>query len=212
MFLSSTQDALNSLLCSAFFDPSIPCNLIGAYSSGIKKAFCPSKASSPYSDLDFQRFSYAIMDLAPHLSLLWVSVICTSQAESFTRLALSRLAPLCLPAAFWTDTIQSFLQVLYLSDTLGESNICRATEFQISYYCRTETSVPWTPSPPFGLTLVDNLSLDVKEHLEHEHRPRAWRIDWILKSGLRIPASPQHKVNIHVCEIAHNTSNESCEE
>lgn len=33
--LSSTQDALASLACSGFFDPSVPCNLMGAASLGI---------------------------------------------------------------------------------------------------------------------------------------------------------------------------------
>lgn len=36
--LSSTQDALDSLICSSFFDPSIPCNFIGAASLGVRKA------------------------------------------------------------------------------------------------------------------------------------------------------------------------------
>lgn len=36
--LSSTQDALDSLLCSAFFDPCVACNLFGAASLGVRKA------------------------------------------------------------------------------------------------------------------------------------------------------------------------------
>lgn len=34
----SIQDALDSLLCSAFFGFRVPCNLVGAASLGIRKA------------------------------------------------------------------------------------------------------------------------------------------------------------------------------
>ncbi|XHF96688.1 hypothetical protein AWENTII_000308 [Aspergillus wentii] len=45
MTLSATQDALESLLCSTFFDPKIPCNLIGAVSLGIEQALLNNDAN-----------------------------------------------------------------------------------------------------------------------------------------------------------------------
>ncbi|OJJ46846.1 hypothetical protein ASPZODRAFT_151470 [Penicilliopsis zonata CBS 506.65] len=204
IFLSSTQDALDSLLCSAFFNPSVPCNLLGANSLGIKRALYPS-------GIEFHKLLSAVTSQTPHLSLLWVSVICTGQAGSIIRLALDRLPPLCLAAAFWTKTIQSFLQVVYQEIPDG-SSVSRAREFQTSYLCRAETSIPWTPSPPFGSTSIDNLSLEVREHIGHNHRPRSWRIDWILESGERIPASPQHQINLPSCAIHPDGSDEGCEE
>lgn len=65
--------------------------------------------------------------------------------------------------------------------------ISRANEFQASYFCRSDISVPWSPAPPFGTTTVENLSL------AHQHRPVSWILCWILDSGERIPASKNHQ-------------------
>ena len=43
--------------------------------------------------------------------------------------------------------------------------------------------VPFTPSPPFGETTRSNLSLDVKKHLQHDHRPILHQTSWVLKNG-----------------------------
>ncbi|KAJ5608705.1 hypothetical protein N7528_009272 [Penicillium herquei] len=177
MFLSSTMDALDSLLCSAFFNPSVPCNLVGASSSGVKGAFHPSKPHCSPDDIDFRKLSSSIINQAPHLTPLWIAVICTRQAPAFINRALNVLPPICLPAAFWTDTLQSFLQLEYRSNTSDTSDIPCVQEFQTSYFCRPASSVPWSPAPPFGLTMIKNLSLEIREHLGHDHRPRSWRID-----------------------------------
>jgi hypothetical protein len=55
-------------------------------------------------------------------------------------------------------------------------------------------SAPWSPAPPFGSTPVRNLSLEVRAHLTHMHRPVSWRIHWVLESGERVPASPQNQI------------------
>ncbi|KAJ5457691.1 hypothetical protein N7475_009079, partial [Penicillium sp. IBT 31633x] len=77
-----------------------------------------------------------------------------------------------------------------------ENMIHRADEFQTSYFSRPEISVPWSPLPPFGTTPVQNLSLGVRAHLSHMHRPVSWRIYWILDSGERIPASTEHQLRL----------------
>jgi hypothetical protein len=41
MSLSSTEDDLESSLCSVFSDPGVPCNLVGAVSLGITEALLP---------------------------------------------------------------------------------------------------------------------------------------------------------------------------
>ncbi|KAJ6020399.1 hypothetical protein N7540_005903, partial [Penicillium herquei] len=114
---------------------------------------------------------------APHLTPLWISVICTRQAQTFINRALDALPPICLPAAFWTNTTQSFLQVVYQSNTSGSSKIPRAEEFQVSYFCRPAISIPWSPSPPFGLTLIKNLSLELL---------RSWSSNWLEDGNMSI--------------------------
>ncbi|PLB50915.1 hypothetical protein P170DRAFT_493067 [Aspergillus steynii IBT 23096] len=153
IFLSSTQDALDSLLCSAFFDPSIPCNLLGAASLGITKALSAPNADS----IDYQQLLNAVTSKSPHLSILWAAAICNDQANSLLNMAVSR-----------------------------------ANEFQTSYFIRPNISVPWSPAPPFGVTPVQNCSLEVRAHLAHQHRPISWNIYWILDSGERILAGENH--------------------
>ncbi|KAB8259396.1 hypothetical protein BDV32DRAFT_159308 [Aspergillus pseudonomiae] len=186
MSLSSTQDALDSLLCSVFFDPSVPCNLVGAASLGVKKAL------SEVDRIDNRQLLSAVTNMKPYLSLLWAAAVCNDQAASFLNMALRGLPPICLVAAFWTNTAQSFLQMVYPGHDLEESTTSRAHEFQTSFFCRPELSVPWSPAPPFGTTPVKNLSLEVRAHIAHTHRPTSWRIYWILDSGERIPASAEY--------------------
>ncbi|PYI21877.1 hypothetical protein BO99DRAFT_327433 [Aspergillus violaceofuscus CBS 115571] len=186
--LSSTQDALDSLLCSAFFDPCVPCNLVGATSLGVKEAL------SQLDGIDNRQLLLAITNTKPHLTLLWAAAVCNGQATSFLKLALHGLPPICLVAAFWTNTTQSFLQILYPVRNSEVSIVPRANEFQTSYFCRPELSVPWSHAPPFGTTTVKNLSLEVRAHLAHIHVPISWRNYWLLDSGERIPAGSQHEI------------------
>lgn len=187
IFLSSTQDALDSLLCSAFFDPYIPCNFVGAASLGVRKAISTANA------IDNRKLLNAITYMNPHLRILWTAAVYNNQANSLLNMALYSLPPISLVAAFLTNTIHSFLQVRYCLGDLKKSMIPRANEFQASYFCRPDISVPWSPAPPFGATPVKNLSLEVRAHLAHQHRPVSWMICWILDSGERIPASKNHR-------------------
>ncbi|KAE8373038.1 hypothetical protein BDV26DRAFT_301345 [Aspergillus bertholletiae] len=200
--LSSTQDALDSLLCSAFFDPCVPCNLIGAASLGI----------------DNRQLLSAVSNKRPHLSLLWAAAVCNDQVTPFLNMALCSLPPICLVAAFWTNTAQSFLQIKYRRMDSNASVIPRADEFQTSYLCRPELSVPWSPAPPFSTTPVENLSLEVRAHIEHAHRPLSWRIYWNLDSGERVPSSEQHPLRLmeahsidYSCSLSHSNELPSSE-
>ncbi|PYI01999.1 hypothetical protein BO78DRAFT_464235 [Aspergillus sclerotiicarbonarius CBS 121057] len=201
MFLSCTQDALDSILCSAFFDPSVPCNFMGAASLGVKKAL------STGSGIDQQLLLNAITTVKPQLSLLWAAVICSDQVTSFLKLAFCNLPPINVAAAFWTNTTQSFLQIAYGSSDLSESIIPRANEYQTSYFCRPEIPTPWSPAPPFGVTPVENLSLEVRAHHAHMHKPLSWTIYWNLGSGEQVPASSKHHLPpVHVDGIHQSCS------
>ncbi|KAE8331401.1 hypothetical protein BDV39DRAFT_189813 [Aspergillus sergii] len=189
MFLSSTQDALDSLLCSAFFDPCVPYNFIGAASLGVKKAL------SIVDKIDNRQLLFAVTNIKPHLNLLWAAAV---------------LPPICLVTAFCTNTAQSFLQIAYPVRDPEDVITSRALEFQTSYFCRPELPIPWSPAPPFGTTSIENLSLEVRAHLAHIHRPISWRLYWVLNSGERIPASAQHPLKVieasnmcHSCSTGH---------
>lgn len=186
MSVSSTVDALDSLLCSVFFDPRVPCNLVGAVSLGITEALLPAEN-------DYQRFLGAIAHRRPDLSFFWSALVRNGQVKPLLSRTLKDLPPLCLVAALWTNTVQSFLQVTYHPSSATEKSLVpRACEFRTSYFCRPEASEPWTPAPPFGSTASRNLSLEVRQHFKHEHRPLWWRSFWTLRSGDSVPASLQN--------------------
>ncbi|RAL04240.1 uncharacterized protein BO80DRAFT_400647 [Aspergillus ibericus CBS 121593] len=207
MFLSCTQDALDSVLCSVFFDPSIPCNLMGAASLGVRKAL------SKGGEVDLQQLLNAITNIKPQLSILWAGVLCSHQATSFLKLTFRNLPPINLAAALWTNTAQSFLQIAYESSDVPEPITPRANEFQTSYFCRSVISVPWSPAPPFGATPISNLSLEVRAHLAHIHIPRSWRIYWNLTSGKQVPASATHYLTpVHIDGIHQSYSTEHANE
>lgn len=125
--------------------------------------------------------------------------MCSGQATPILNMALKDLPPISLIAALWTNTIQSFLQVTYGPGNLSASSIPRSCDFSTSFFCRPEASIPWSPAPPFGSISTSSLSLEVKEHYEHRHRPLSWRTYWIQRSGEKVPASSQVQIKpLHV--------------
>ena len=117
IFLSSMQDALDSLLCSAFFDPYILCNFVGATSLGVRKAISTANV------IDNWKLLNAITYMKPHLCILWTAAVCNNQANLLLNMALYSLLPISLVAAFLTNTIHSFLQVRYCLGDLKKSMI-----------------------------------------------------------------------------------------
>ncbi|RAL15573.1 uncharacterized protein BO97DRAFT_312849, partial [Aspergillus homomorphus CBS 101889] len=191
MFLSSTWDAVDSLLCSAFFDPSVPCNLEGAASLGVLEGL------SLGDEIDDVQLLHAITYVKPHLSLFWAAAIYSNRAMMFLNRSLDSLPEISLPAAYWTNTTQSFLQVTYRSAYTAEPIVDRVREFQTFHFCPPELECsglqwPRSPVPPFGATPFTNLSLEVREHLGHMHRPHSWNICWKLRSGKRFPTNIEH--------------------
>ncbi|PYH51301.1 uncharacterized protein BO96DRAFT_439092 [Aspergillus niger CBS 101883] len=169
--LSSTQDALDSLICSSFFDPSIPCNFIGAASLGVRKAL------STADEIDNQQLLRAVTYTKP---------------------------PLC---HFWTAAIRGGQEMAFLN--MKNEVTTRANEFQTSFYCRPEASVPWSPAPPFGTTPVENVSHEIRQHLGHMHRPISWTTCWVFDTGKRVPATePYQYLQFQVQETYHPSSSE----
>jgi hypothetical protein len=188
MALSATQDALDSLVCSTFFNPGVPCSLVGAASLGISEALLPADGCG------FSKLLQAIAVNRSCMSLLWHALVNSHQAPRFLTLALKQLPPICLPAAFWTNTKQSFVQEKYDSDYLRNDTISCADEFIHSYYCRSEVLVPRSPVPPFGSTCTKNLSFEVRLHYLHSHTPCSWKSYWVQLSGARVPASARYQI------------------
>lgn len=206
--LSCVKQGLDSLLCSVFFEPSVSCNLVGAQRIGISQALgLPMKNyvvteddyrlleqghERPKQDLslshqDLENLTAAIATRSPRLAVLWLAAIWSNDAIEVISCALNYQPLTKFLMASWTGTMQSFLQVKYRQNTTdGSYFLPRALEFCTSYYVRREVIKPFTRAPPFGTTSRSNLSLDIRQHLDHDHRPLRSSAYWVLKSGERL--------------------------
>ncbi len=177
--LSCSSRGIESLLCSQFFEPSVPCNLVGPHILGIRRAIEAIQSDN--------RFLTALMITRnPALSPLWHAANWSGYWPKVLRSALGALGalpPLNLAVASWTGTVQSFLQVDYDSLTNKSDYLARACEFSYTYMIIPDLNVPLTSSPPFGEVALDKTNLDIRAHLPHHHEPRWHRTYWILDQG-----------------------------
>ena len=120
--LSCSSEEIESLLCSQFFEPSVPSNLIGAHVLGIRRAI-----EAVQSD---ERILTALMiKCNPNLSPLWHAAAWSGYWKKILRSAMGALPPINLAVASWTGTVQSFVQVNYDSLTDKSDYLARACEF-----------------------------------------------------------------------------------
>ncbi|GLA72944.1 hypothetical protein AtubIFM55763_003838 [Aspergillus tubingensis] len=94
----------------------------------------------------------------------------------------------------------------YCSSEVNKKVVTRTEEFQTSFYCRSSTSVPWSPAPPFGTTPVENVSLEIRQHLGHMHRPISWSTCWVLSAGKRVPATEPYQIRQSQVQRVHHPS------
>ena len=189
--LSCCEEGIPSLLCSIFFEPTVPCNLIGAHLLGVEKAI-ESVKSKP------EVFARLMVSKNGRIISIWLAAIWTGQASGFLASAMGSMPPISVPMASWTGIQQSFIQVGYHSISDREGYIPRAQEFSTMYLVHPDVRIPFTPSPPFGETAFTETSLDTRMHLSHNHKPMQAMTYWIFgKDGLhlaqkqpRIPDSP----------------------
>ncbi len=178
--LSCNSGGIQSLLCSVFFEPTVPCNLIGAHLSGVENAIKPLEGH-PWI------LAALMARKNPKISPLWLATIWSRRVSNVLTSVMGGLPPISLPVASWTETIQSFVQARHYSIINRPGFIPRAREYSVAYLIRDDVVMPFTPSPPFGETPTSNLSLEVKMHLEHDHRPILHRTSWILNMGEELP-------------------------
>jgi hypothetical protein len=136
---------------------------------------------------DRRTLARVMANICPKLSLLWLAVIWTGEAEGIINCVEGGTQPINLAAASWTGTIESFVQISYLSSSCPNSQMMRADEYVLTYLTEPEVPPPFTPSPPFGVTDETNLSIGVRTHLEHSHMPLTYDMYWILENDDRLP-------------------------
>jgi hypothetical protein len=183
MTLSCTSAGVESLLCSAFFDPHIPCNLVGANDLGILKALGPFEEG-------FELLASAISTLHPKLALLWVANMWTCQARQIIKSALQAMPLSSTVIAAWTGLYQSSLHVQYRPLEKDSLLINRTHEFSTTLFVRADVNVMQVRAPPFGSTMKENTSIEVRTHLDHDHKLRQMRRMLIIPTGEAVLVEP----------------------
>ena len=170
--LSCIPQGISSLLCSSFFEASVPCNLLGSHLLGASKVLQPLKD-------DPETLCRLMNKRSPNLYPLWVAAIWTGQNQKIIRVAMGGLPPINLPIAFWTGTVQSFIQIKYRVEAEHIDCIPRAHEFALAYFTRPDiVTLPFTAAPPFGETSIENITLEVRSHLKHDHKLEGVKLYW----------------------------------
>ena len=185
--LSCCDEGIASLLCSAFFEPKVPCNLIGAHLSGVRKAIEPARN-------DPKVFARLMTRQSTKISALWLAAIWTGHADKLLGSALGGMPPISIPVASWTGALQSFIQAGYCSISNRDGFVPRTQEFSAIYLVHPDARIPFTPSPPFGEIAISDISLEARRHLLHDHKMMESTTYWIFEAEELHPAQEKSEI------------------
>ena len=185
--LSCCDEGIASLLCSAFFEPKVPCNLIGAHLSGVRKAIEPARSDSKV-------FARLMARKNPKISALWLAAIWTGHAGKLLDSALGGMPPISLPVASWTGALQSFIQAGYYSISNRDGFVPPAEDFSVIYLVYPNATIPFTPSPPFGEIAISDISLEARMYLLHDHKMMESTTYWIFEAEQLHPAQGKSEI------------------
>ncbi|KAL9125758.1 MAG: hypothetical protein Q9217_005090, partial [Psora testacea] len=137
----------------------------------------------------------------------------TGQSSKLIGSALGGMPPISLPAASWTGDLQFLIQAGYHTISNRDGFVPRAQEFSTIYFVHSDATIPFTPSPPFGEIAVSDVSLDIKKHLLHDHKPMESTIYWILETEDLQPTRKNPEIIerpiLHLPSIARASNNGS---
>lgn len=117
--LSCAEERIRSLLCSLFFEPTVPCNLVGAQLSGVKSATQSINNNSRIAALLMAKRSRKIYPL-------WETAIWVDGTIKIFAYTIKGMPPINIPGASWRGTLQSFIQAKYHSTTSRTGFVPRA--------------------------------------------------------------------------------------
>ncbi|TVY87979.1 hypothetical protein LAWI1_G007143 [Lachnellula willkommii] len=181
MTLSCRKRGIESLLCSTFFDPHIPCNLVSAWIQPIFEVLDPLIAKKDYKVL-----AMVLGRQQPKFAVLWTAAIITGMARSILQHCRNGFIAIEIHSAAWTNTTQTFMsldpQPLPSCDRIYRSDECR-----LLYLAGEELNsrIPICPWRPFGTTALSDTDICVRTHAHctggHNLRYASW--SWALKNG-----------------------------
>ncbi|KAL8765920.1 MAG: hypothetical protein Q9209_007163 [Squamulea sp. 1 TL-2023] len=182
MTLSCNVRGLKALLSGSFFDPAIPCHLVGPWIQPIFDIIDPLIARE-----DLKSFAKMIGRKQPILTALWLGAIIVRLEKSILQSVRNGLYSIEPHIAAWTGTVHSFIDVpQHKRDTISQA-IDRADECQLLYLTGSESHQRFPASPwrPFGTTPLIYTDIEVQKHATctggHQIQYVSWR--WNIDGG-----------------------------
>jgi hypothetical protein len=158
--LSCNAVGMKALLNSVFFEPSVGCNICGAWLQGTF-AFLDS-------DIIQDRHSLlrVLMERDVDLGFLWLGAFIIGAATRALQEARLGWWKIDLHVAAWTGTLMSFIQQPVSMPLPGTGEILRADECRLMYLSHDKSYkvAPLFPFAPFGSTLLTDTNIDVRQH------------------------------------------------
>ncbi|KAM5347326.1 hypothetical protein ACJ41O_010331 [Fusarium nematophilum] len=186
--MSCNTTGVISLLSSAFLDPSIPCNVCGAWMQGAFAIIESDLVKGPHILVRI------LMSRSPKLGFLWLGGVLIGIQGYIMRWARPVAFLMDLHAAAWTGTVVSFVQDPVPKLTQDAAAMSRSDEARLMFLSQAEyhTQPPTAPFGPFGIIAIKDCILEVQLHAHcpgrHALRYAGWA--WNCTNGTRTAQDP----------------------
>ena len=170
--LNCSSQAINSLLCSSFFEGNVSCNLLGAHLLETSNILQSLKNDS-------KTLRKLMAKRSPTLYSFWIAVICSEQTQDIIKIVMKEVSFINLSVAFWIETVQFFVQIKYRVETEHIDCISRAHEFAFIYLTRPDiVTLSFTTASSFEKSSIQNIFAKIRSHLEHDHKLERLKLYW----------------------------------
>ncbi|KAK2883365.1 hypothetical protein FQN49_000005 [Arthroderma sp. PD_2] len=174
MALSCIPSVISSCLFGSFWEP-IQCNLVSEWLHEPLQKILPSLISQKHYCTIVQMLATRRPNIAP----LWLGSTITGLLPRILNVCTSFIPPICLEAAVWTQSPQSFMDPCFYRmpniyrDFGLERVIPREDEFRLLYltdiYSEKYAALPLCPYSPFGAVKLRDTALEIRLHFSCGH-------------------------------------------
>lgn len=182
MTLSCNTRGMHALLCSSFFDPQVPCNLVSPWFQPILEIIDPLVETGA-----LEKVAMIMGKREPRLAALWMGASISGMASTILQGVRIGLTAIELHASAWTGTVHSFIslksEMPYGND---DTVVSRSDECRMLFLAETEghSRFPVCPWQPVGTTRLCDTEIEVWQHANcagHYLQYVSW--SWDLHDG-----------------------------
>ncbi|KAK5445374.1 hypothetical protein LTS15_010155 [Exophiala xenobiotica] len=162
MSISCNTQGIRPLLHGPFYKPSLSCNLVSAWLEGAFETIDAIIQCGEHS-----KFAAVMGRRQPRVAPLWLGAIILGIENQILQPVRAGMFAIDLNSAAWTNTSQSFIGPRqHIPSRSDDSNISRADECRLLYIAQSDHSrIPVCPWEPFGSTDLQEVDIEVREHV-----------------------------------------------